>query len=464
MNRQEHATRIEQFRKRVYQNFNKRADTMMELVDALCSQTNAKSVVELSLENCYRRSYSTIFKAMATYKPREEDLAELAGPELRPPRQRNYWLLGVDVTPQPRPYAQTLKERGFVYQPTVITSNKPITIGHQYSTVALLPEKDKKQPVPWVVPLSVQRVRTNQKKAETGAVQMGKVLGHKALPFDTQLCVEVGDSDYSQPLYLSANRKHNNFISIVRSRGNRVYYQLAEETDTGGAPKRYGDRFSLKDPDTWHNPDEQTILPFTSRRGRHYQIDVRSWHNMIMPGKNKPVRIRMHLYPFTLVRIVLLDEHKKPVFRHPLWLLVVGERRLELALEDIYQSYAQRSDLEHFFRFGKQKLLLTNYQTPEITREESWWQLVHLAYLQLWVTKDVVTCLPRPWERYLPLHKSGTSSPTLVQRNFDHLISQFGTPAKMPKPRGKSPGRKLGFQFSPRPHQIVIRKTDLPPS
>ena len=142
----------------------------------------------------------------------------------------------------------------------------------------------------------------------------------------------------------------------------------------------------------------------------------------------------------------------------------LGPRRQELALNDLWQAYRQRFDLEHFFRFGKQKLLLSNYQTPEITREESWWQLVHLAYLQLWVTKDVVTCLPRPWERYLPLHKSGTSSPTLVQRNFDHLISQFGTPAKIPKPRGKSPGRKLGFRLSPRPHQNVIRKTLIPPT
>ena len=41
---------LAQFRQTVYQNFNKRADTLMDLVDALCSQTRAKSVVELSLE------------------------------------------------------------------------------------------------------------------------------------------------------------------------------------------------------------------------------------------------------------------------------------------------------------------------------------------------------------------------------------------------------------------------------
>ena len=464
MNGQEHATRIEQFRKRVYQNFSKRADTMMDLLDALCSQTHAKSVVELSLESCYQRSYSTIFKALAKYNPEVGELSELAGPELPKRQERKYWLLGVDVTPQPRPYARTLKERGFVYQPTVIKGNKPITIGHQYSTIALLPEKDQTQPVPWVVPLSVQRVQTHQKKSEAGAEQMNKVLGHKALPFDKQLCVEVGDSDYSQPRYLSANRKHRNFISIVRSRGNRVYYQLIHENDTGGAPKRYGERFGLRDPDTWHSPGEQVTLPFTSRRGHHYQVDIRAWHNMIMPGKVKPVRIRMHRYHFTLVRIIVLDEDEKPVYQHPLWLLVVGERRHELGLEDIHQAYVQRSDLEHFFRFGKQKLLLASFQTPEIAREENWWHLVHLAYLQLWVTKDVAAYLPRPWERYLPIYKNGAISATLVQRNFQYLLSQFGSPAKHPKPRGNSSGRKLGFRLAPRPRQNLVRKSEIPPS
>jgi len=435
---------------------------MMDLLDALCSQTNAKSVVELSLESCYQRSYSTIFKALAQYKPKDGELAELAGPELPNPQERKYWVLGIDVTPQPRPYARTLQGRGFVYQPTIIKGNKPITIGHQYSTIALLPEKDQTKPIPWVVPLSVQRVQMHQKKAEAGAKQMGKLLDDQKLPFDQGLCVEVADSDYSQPGYLSANRKHKNFISIVRSRGNRVYYQRMHESATGGAPKWYGERFSLKDPDTWHTSDEQVTVPFTSRRGHHYQIDMRAWHNMIMPGKVKPVRIRMHRYPFTLVRIVVLDQDEKPIYQHPLWLLVVGERRHELELEDIHQTYAQRSDLEHFFRFGKQKLLLASFQTPEITREENWWQLVHLAYLQLWVTKAMAACIPRPWERSLPIYKNGSISPTLVQRNFQHLLSQFGSPAKHPKPRGKSSGRPLGFHLAPRPRQNVIRKSQIP--
>ena len=82
----ENTINLTQFRKLVYQNFNKRADTLMDLVDALCSQTQASSVVELSLESCFQRSYSTIFKAMDAYRPGDDDLAKLAGPYLPRPK------------------------------------------------------------------------------------------------------------------------------------------------------------------------------------------------------------------------------------------------------------------------------------------------------------------------------------------------------------------------------------------
>jgi hypothetical protein len=43
MNSDEHASQLKQFRQEVYQNFNKRADTLMDLLDALSSNTAAHS-------------------------------------------------------------------------------------------------------------------------------------------------------------------------------------------------------------------------------------------------------------------------------------------------------------------------------------------------------------------------------------------------------------------------------------
>jgi hypothetical protein len=114
--------------------------------------------------------------------------------------------------------------------------------------------------------------------------------------------------------------------------------------------------------------------------------------------------------------------------------------------------------LEHFFRFGKQHLLLANFQTPEAEREESWWQLAHIAYAQLWLARDVVVALPRPWERNLPSMRTGQVSPSLVQRDFGRIIRQIGTEAQPPKVRGISAGRRLGTHLPPRPRQKVVVK------
>jgi hypothetical protein len=49
---------------------------VMELLDAMCSMEQAKSVVEYSLASCFRRSYSTIFKALDEMKLEEMWLAQ----------------------------------------------------------------------------------------------------------------------------------------------------------------------------------------------------------------------------------------------------------------------------------------------------------------------------------------------------------------------------------------------------
>src|SRR3990172_2452490 len=141
MNTKESTSQLEQFRQQVYQNFNNRADTLMELLDALSSNTSAASVVELSLNPAFRRSYTALYTAVAEAALDEADLARLVATHLPRPSQLPFWLFGVDVTSQPRPFSRTLADRSLVYQPNPIQGNKPVTVGHQYSTVALFPEK-----------------------------------------------------------------------------------------------------------------------------------------------------------------------------------------------------------------------------------------------------------------------------------------------------------------------------------
>ena len=455
-------TELEQFRTTLYQQLGQRADTLMELLDAICSDPTASSVVEYSLNSCFRRSYSTIFKALNEMKLDPMLLPNLLSPYLPPKRLWPFRLLGVDVTPQPRLYAHTLADRGMVYQPEVIKGNKPVTIGHQYSTLTLLPEPTAGLSNSWVVPLLTRRVHTNEDKELVGAKQVTALMNHPKLPFGNELCVVAADTSYSKAAYLHTQRQHHHLVTIARVRSNRTFYQrpaaTADQRRSKGHPRWYGEPFSLSKPETWTPPDECGSFLETSRRGKRYLMEVMAWHDLLMPGKREPSRLAMHLCPFTLLRVVRYDQHTQLACKRPLWLLIMGSRRREVSLRHSIDAYRQRFNLEHFFRFGKQKLLLTQFQTPELKREENWWQLVHLAYAQLWMARHVTVFLPRPWERTLPAMKRGLVSPSLVRRDFGRVVRQLGTPAKAPKPRGISSGRQVGTRLPPRPrHKVVVK-------
>ena len=440
----------------------------MEVVDGMSSQPEAQSVVEYSLAGCFRRSYSTIFKAIDEMKLAPLWLAEQLASSLVKPQAWPFWRWLVAVTPNPCPYARTLADRGMGYQPAVVKGKLPVTSGHQYSTVALGLELEVGVSSSWVLALLTRRVATAEDKEQVGMAQIGQLLEHANLAFGQALTVEVADSSYSKPASLPAHRQYPNLVTMVRTRGTRTFYHQpvasaeAVANPGQGHPTWYGAPFSLAAAAIATPPDETQTLWETRRRGKQYRVAMPAWHNLLMPGKRQPVPLPRHEHPFTLLRIVRYDQAGNPAGKHPLWLIVMGKRRHELTLTHIVQAYAPRFDMEHsgarWARFGKQKLLLVGFQTPEVARQKNWFQLTHLAYAQLWRGRHLVDCLPRPWERNLPAMRRHLSSPTLVQRGFDRIIRQLGTPAQPPKPRGISPGRRKGIKLPKRLRQKVVLK------
>ena len=123
-----------------------------------------------------------------------------------------------------------------------------------------------------------------------------------------------------------------------------------------------------------------------------------------------------------------------------------------------FEAYRQRFELEHSFRFAKQNLLLTTFETSDVEHEERWVQFVLLAYVQLWAAHFLAVALPRPWERYLKTHPSARISPSKVQQDWARIISQLGTPAVAPKPQGTSSGRQFGQTQTSRPRLPVVKR------
>jgi hypothetical protein len=44
----------------------------------------------------------------------------------------------------------------------------------------------------------------------------------------------------------------------------------------------------------------------------------------------------------------------------------------ENSLIDIWEGYSECYDIEHFYRYGKQRLLMDAYQIPLVENEENW--------------------------------------------------------------------------------------------
>lgn len=455
---------LKQFREEVHRSLKRSADAVMNLVDALSGQRGARSVAELSLEPSFEREYSSVYKAIADFEvkgekqeEKEKALLQVIGSTVSEPERNGYWLFGTDGTPAPRPYASTLEDRSFVYQPNVIRGNKPVTIGHSYSVLGQLPEKGEGEPN-WIVPLVVKRIETQETDITVGLKQLAMLMTDDKLPWSGDLCVHVADTKYGTPEYLNGADKYDDLVNIIRLRSNRTLYlppTPMEGDPQVGHPTWYGDPFKLGDPATWSDPAQTVEMAYTSRRGRSYTIKVEAWDDMLMRGtQTNP----MHDHPFRLVHITWLDEQGQPVFKRPMWLAVFGKRRHDLSLPQTQQAYAQRFDLEHFNRFGKQRLLLTAFQTSDVRHEENWWMIAQLAYVQLWLARYLAESMPRPWERYLPPSNSSAASPSATQRAFGLIIRQLGTPARSPKPRGYSPGRPKGSRLEPRQRFSVVKK------
>ena len=471
------------FRYELKNSFTHRPDAIMNLLDAISSNTDAISVAELSLNPCFGYQYPSLYDGIDHFftascaersseerRKKEMELMRLITPYLSAPKQRDFWLFCLDVTPAPRPFAQTLADRTCVYQPNLIPSNKPVTYGHQYAAFVHLPEKESLSAPPWVVPLQIRRIQSTEKATTVQAQQISTLLAEP--PFASRLCVTVVDSTLSALTFLGEVKDNPHLVTVLRSsaqvarcRSNRVFYHAPKLTEKKrGHPTWYGQRFDLKDQTTWPAPDSVQQVSLTTRRGRQFTVEIQGWQNLLMRGTRK---YPMHQSPFTLIRIVVTNASGKPVFSRPLWLIVIPslrsragfDRRAQLSLKQIWDAYRQRYDVEHFFRFGKQRLLTTAYQTPIVEHEENWWQMTQLAYVQLGLARELAQGLPKPWERYLPQFETGASaSPSIVQRDFRRIIDTIEPNTVLPKPRGKSPGRTKGDCPKRREKQSVIKK------
>jgi hypothetical protein len=455
--------KIVQFRAKIYESFAACKDATLDLLDALCSNERANSAVELSLSPQFRRCHGSVYQAIgqsygATEAERKEVIdkqKEAIGGLLPQPEEGKHILLVVDVTPRARPDGKTLTDRSYVYTP-----GGQMQAGHNYSVLGWVPQLP--EPQSWCVPLSIERVGSEENKELFGLAQAISWAGDEKLPLHKHLVVVAGDKAYSSRACLYKGWQQENLLQLARLRNNQVlYHQVPVSGEKkAGHPRWYGQAFRLNKAETWSEPSETYSYDRLSPRGKVERIEAKAWSEMLLRGKRKAEYLPLHQCPFTLVQIITYRENGSQKYKNPLWLVAFGQRRSELSLPDIVHDYGQRPKIEHFNRFIKQDLLFNSFHTSDTQDEENWAHLVGLAYVQLYLAQALALVLPKPWQGHLPQFqdKGLVYTPAMVQRDFARIIRQIGSPAKAPKRRGYSPGRPKGSTKPPRPRPEVVRK------
>jgi hypothetical protein len=431
---------LQTFRQRMMGIFLRRADALFELVDALLLTLDPRSPVELSTSPAFRRRFSMVYDALrqgridptaarallATAEP--ADAIQVAG----------YAVYAVDSTPQPRPDAETLPDRGNVYS----TCKKGTVRGHQYSWLGRVVAQAQS----WFAPRDVERIATSTTPAAVAAQQVVRLAVTLAAGL---MGVVVGDSGYAKRVFLTVFVNLPHLHVLVRLACNRVLYAsppVVEGKRPRGRPKVHGDKFHLKSPPA---PERQNTCAFNSTTVR-----LSAWTGLHF--KDVPALVGM------VVRVEFLSATGTAMYKRPLWLFWNGPS--DVPLEALCTIYLLRFGIEHFFRFAKRRMGLLIAQTSDLIALQNWVWVVTLAYTQLLSARHLVTAQPRPWDPKPRRDSLQPLTPGQVRQAWPVFSRGLGTPAHPPRPAGKSPGRTVGFRPKPRKRFPVVTKKQKQPS
>ena len=434
------------YRDSLYACFDRRADALFELADALLSAAPAASLPHLSLAPLHRRGWGSVYGALADGRIDVDALRALVA---RQPAAGGPPVYAVDVSVWPRCDAETSPERGYYYHPSRHSAGQPIVAGWAYQWLAQLDfARDS-----WTAPLEVRRVHPVE-NANAAAVEQIKGLLDRR-PGAAGAPLFVFDAGYDSA-YLTQGLAGTPAAVLVRLRSDRGFYAdppPAAPSPKGGRPRRHGAKFDCADPETWSPPTAEHV----AADAQYGTVRVRAWAGLHPKQQAHPGRGTRQPRPLVRGTVVRVEVDRLPrQTRQPqvLWLWRGGAGALDLDL--LWRAYVRRFDLEHTLRFAKQGL---GWATPRVRRPEQadrWTWLVVAAHTQLRLARPLAADRRLPWER--PLAPTQLT-PSRVRRAVSALLPAVGTPAGAPKPCGRSPGRPKGSRSGRAARHPALKKT-----
>jgi hypothetical protein len=423
--------KLKRFRQSAYTLLGKGKDVIFDLMDAVLTSPQVNSFVELSLSPVFRRAWSSLYAGLRQSRLPRRKLMQLyieqISTETRP-------LLAGDHTAWSRPEARTLRDRTVEHQPTQIIDNKPITIGHGFSTIAWIPEAQGS----WALPLKHERITSFETPLSRAAWQLKQVCKHlKARPIATY------DSEYGNASFV----KQTSGIAadlLLRLRSNMCLWGAPPPYSGKGRPKVHGAKFKLADANTWGEPTATLEL----EEPQWGTLQIQHWSGLHFRAAA--------IHPLQVLRITMTGRQSLNRSSKPVWLVWLGKSMP--CLDQLWRCYLRRFAVDHWNRFAKQRLHWTIPHFSTTALAERWSELMPLLSWQLWLAREIVQDTPLPWQK-----QQTNLTPGRVAQGFAALLAAIGTPASEPKPRGKSPGWQKGQLRPKRTRYPVVKKTTSKP-
>jgi DDE superfamily endonuclease len=427
---------LRQFRHDIYQCFRKAPDALFDMVDALITETQAKSFPELSFSPLYQRKWHSLYEALQDGKIDEKMLQEIFIKYIPAPSAGKRLILGIDVTNIERPFSTTSPDRTAMPMHNIPHASPKkttaITFGWKYSTVVVLPDS----PSSWTFTVDQRRVPSDKTDIEVAVEQLQEIVPKLSLR-----PLLLFDRGYVS-IWLWCMLSKMACDSLGRLKGNQAFYKPAPpHTGKSGQPRKDGEKLKLNDPSTQKNPDgtwEGTDV-------KNHSVQVNWWKKMHVKSAR--------WLDLTIIQVVRPQANGSERDPRVSWFAYIGQD-IQEGLEQIALFYGLRFGQEHGYRFKKQSLLWTEPRLRTPQQFDRWSHIVTIVHNLVVLARDLIEGELRPWE-----NKQREQTPQQVRRGLAKYLPELGTPALPPKPRGNAPGRSCGSQIPKAERFPVVRKT-----
>ena len=162
------------FRRDLYACFSRAGDALMNLIDALATETSARSLAELSLSPFFTRQWPSIYEALQDAQIDRHALRKLFAQHAPLPPEGERFLLAGDASSILRPESRTARDRTYVHASNLPDGVAPVRPGWQFSTLSVVPPVASS----WTYVLANSRIPSADTQATVMARQLRQVLPH----------------------------------------------------------------------------------------------------------------------------------------------------------------------------------------------------------------------------------------------------------------------------------------------